>query len=120
MEKIRSFQYRSRRILTGFPVEFTRLGQITRGICLNVSDDGLRAEMESEMEPGASGSLTLRPNGMYLQIPVATISAENHQASFAFCFQSDSEREQAATMIASLLPPKKTNCVLIDEPRNHR
>lgn len=120
VENIRPFQYRSRRIFTGFPVEFACLGQITRGTCLNVSDDGLRAEMESEIEQGASGLLTLRPSGKHLQVAVQTVNADSNQAGFAFCFQSDSEREQVAALIASLAPAKKTGRILIGDPRSRQ
>ncbi len=87
----------------GFPVEFTCPGQIIRGVCLNIGEDGLRAKMESMVREGASGSLTLLPHGKRLNIEeVEAVNANGRRVSFAFRFSSDSEREEAAESIASL------------------
>lgn len=102
VDTIRPFEYRSRRISAGFPVEFACLEQVTCGVCLNIGDDGLRARMESEVQQGASGSLTLRPHGKRLDIEVEAIHSIGCQISFAFRFSSDFERDQAAELIASL------------------
>jgi len=111
VDSIRPFHYRSRRIPTGFPVDFSCHGQIMRGICVNVSDDGLCAEMESATEPGSTGPLTLRPSGRQFQVTAEAVSVADNRTAFAFCFQSDWEHEKVAELITSLAPVRKLSCI---------
>lgn len=96
MEKIRTFEYRPRRIETGFAVDFESSARTSQGVCWNMAETGIRAEFALPVRLGEVGQLTLFHTGKVLQIGAEVAYVNGRQAGLIFRFRNDAEREQAA------------------------
>lgn len=96
MENIRTFEYRPRRIETGFAVDFESPARTSQGVCWNMAETGIRAEFAMPVRLGEVGKLTLFHTGKVLQIGAEVAYVNGRQAGLIFRFQSEAERELAA------------------------
>ncbi|HEV2134606.1 MAG TPA: PilZ domain-containing protein [Terracidiphilus sp.] len=108
MANIRTFQYRPRRVETGFAVDFECAGRTNQGVCWNMAETGMRAEFASAVHLGDFGQLALYHAGIVLQIDAEVTHVNGRQAGLSFRFQNDREREEAADLARVCKPLEPT------------
>ena len=95
MNLIRSFLYRFPRFHTECPMDLIYGGSVVLGVCLNVSESGLRGTFANSVPAGTNGLLTLYPPNageQHFQVHVRIDSWRGDEARVRFCFQSEEER----------------------------
>lgn len=108
MANIRTFQYRPRRVETGFAVDFECAGRTNQGVCWNMAETGMRAEFASAVHVGEIGQLTLYHAGIILQIDAEVTHVNGRQAGLIFRLQSPQECGQAAEFARLCKPLEPT------------
>lgn len=102
LSSIRKFEYRPCRIKAGLKVEFVTEKKILVGLCNDVSDQGIRATLDSSTEVGRSGVLILRHPTCVLEIEAQAAYVDKCQVGLAFLFRSSWERAMTVDFIASV------------------
>jgi hypothetical protein len=84
LDSIRRFVYREPRMTTGFHVDFLTGDSPLRGLCRDVSDNGIRAEFDDPVILGDTGLLILRPPTGVLELRAQVAYIEKRQVGLLF------------------------------------
>ena len=76
--------------------------QVTLGVCLNLSESGLRGSFSSPVPLGATGLLTLYQNDRSFQAHAEVESIHGEEARVRFLFESDQELDAIRVLLKSL------------------
>jgi hypothetical protein len=98
----RTFVYRKPRMAAGFPVDFVTAVLPFRGLCRDVSDDGIRAEFDDPVSVGDSGLLILRPPTGVLELRAQIAYIEKQQVGLLFLFETPWERRMTIEFVAAI------------------
>lgn len=102
MDGIRRFVFREPRTTTGFHVDFVVEGSRFRGLCRDVSDAGIRAELDDPLIVGSSGLLILRPPTGVLELRAQVAYIEKRQVGLLFLFGTPWERRMTVEFVATI------------------
>jgi hypothetical protein len=115
VENIRPFEYRPRRIETGFAVDFACGSRTSQGVCWNIAEAGIRAEFASFVRRGEIGQITLYLSGRVFKFDGEVVYASGRHVGLVFRFQNQREREEAAEIARLCKPLKSVTQANIDE-----
>jgi hypothetical protein len=102
---MQKFEYRSPRIAVDLPVRLTVEQSTLSGRCRDISKEGMRLELRKPLPPDARGTVILGCHDTPLELSVrVTYSGKTHEG-VEFIYNSDSEREAVARLVASLASP---------------
>src|SRR6266542_1385220 len=93
-ENIRKFEYRLSRLPATLQVAFNVEGETVQGLCMDVSDAGMRARFEGPVAVGSSGLITLQHPAALLKLQARVAYVENNEAGLEFSYDTPSEREE--------------------------
>jgi hypothetical protein len=99
---VRKFEYRPCRVRAGLEVEFVTKGATLRGICKDVSDEGIRATLDGSVDVGSTGLLILRDSKGALEIEAQAAYLDECYVGLAFLFRTSWERAITFEFIASI------------------
>ncbi len=88
---------------TGFPVDFLAGGSPLRGLCRDVSDNGIRAEFDDPLVSGDTGLLILLPPTGVLEVRAQVAYIEKRQVGLLFLFETSWERRMTVEFIAAIV-----------------
>lgn len=80
----RTLEYRSPRVHVAFGVDFLDESEIFRGVCVDISEKGVRACFPQPVPMGKVGSLILRHPLCKTTIPARVVYLLKDQVGFAF------------------------------------
>jgi hypothetical protein len=96
------FEYRIPRTATSFSVDFTQ-GEVTlHGLCRDVSQQGIRADLDGPVLVGTTGILVLRHSAGAIKLEAQVAYVENGQAGLTFVFHAAHERGTIHRLIAAI------------------
>ena len=102
---MQKFEYRSPRFAVDLPVRVTFENSTVPGRCRNISKEGMRLELREPLPPDTRGTVLLDCHDTRLELSVlVTYSGKAHEG-VEFIYNSDSEREAVARLVASLASP---------------
>jgi PilZ domain len=105
MEKqnsVRKFEYRPCRIATGFELEFVAEGKALRGVCEDLSEDGIRVTLDGSVAVGTIGVLSFSHSCGVLELESQVTHANMSHFGLVFMFQTPWERGMVKSLIASI------------------
>src|ERR1039457_5367883 len=108
MESVRKFEFRECRMPAGFIVDYFSNGETLHGLCIDVSEAGLRAEFDGSVVIGSSGILILRPPKSILKLEAQVAYVKKCQVGLVFIFQTPWERGTTNEFIAMIAKPGTT------------
>ncbi len=97
---MRRFEYRSARLATGFPIDFVLRTQTLRGLCTDVSDAGICAEIEGAVAIGSVGTLVLRHPECVLRVEAEVAHMDADHVGLAFCLHLPHELASVRGLVA--------------------
>jgi hypothetical protein len=102
LNNIRKFEYRPCRIPTGIELKFDVEGETLRGLCKDVSNEGVRATLDGSVAVGSAGLLVLRHPAGVLEIEAQVAYIEDCHVGLAFVLRTSWERGMTNDFIASI------------------
>jgi hypothetical protein len=105
LSSFRKFEYRRTRIKAGFSVDFIAVGETFHGLCKDVSDAGICAELNGPIVVGSSGLLILRHPSGVLRVEARASHIDKGQVGFVFLFKTPAESDMIVGFIASIATP---------------
>jgi hypothetical protein len=99
---IRRFEYRQPRLSAGFTVEFVLSEQTLQGHCRDVSDAGIRAELNGATHVGATGMLILRHPMRVLRLEAEVAYLGQSGVGLSFIFDSPQQRDLTIQFISQI------------------
>lgn len=103
---IRPFGFRAPRYATNFAFSLELAGSRERlqAFCINISEDGLAAELLEELTPKTQVTLWLPFPGsaVPLRIPASVEYRQDKQCGFTFLYSAAEEQEQVQAFIQSI------------------
>ncbi len=94
-------QYRNRapRLDLSFPLEFTTDEGLINGHCLNLSESGLLANFDRQLDLWTVGDLVLHYGDQQCTLVARVARADGKEAGLAFSYKSDGERQAIGKML---------------------
>ncbi|MGI4755516.1 MAG: PilZ domain-containing protein [Janthinobacterium lividum] len=92
---------RAKRVDLSFPLCFVYEGQEIRGNCLNISESGLMANFEQELELWTTGRLQLSFARAAVTVGARVARCVERDAGLSFLFEAESERTAIRALVAS-------------------
>ena len=102
LDSIRRFVYREPRMAGGFHVDFAPEGSPFRGLCRDISVDGVRADFDDPIIVGSSGLLILHPPTGMLELRAQVAYIEKRQIGLFFLFETAWQRRMTGEFIAAI------------------
>jgi hypothetical protein len=99
---VRKFEFRLPRTGLGCNVEFLTGGAAHHGICKDVSEAGVRAELEGSVVAGNTGLLILRHPAGVVKLTAQVAYVEDCEVGLVFHFETLWERKMTSEFIASI------------------
>jgi hypothetical protein len=99
---MQKFEYRSPRFAVDLPVQFTVEQSTVPGRCRNISQEGMRLELRQPLPPDARGTVILSCQDHSLELSVRVTNSGKIHEGVEFIYNSDSERDAVAHLVASL------------------
>lgn len=100
-----SFQYRTPRFPTDFPVDLVVGDTTFRGRCNNINGSGIQAEFTNPAVVGQVGMLTLNHTKDAMKLYARVTYFASRQTGLAFVFRTEHERGQLLRFVESLCGP---------------
>jgi hypothetical protein len=99
---VHKFDYRSPRFPVDLPIQFT-VKTLTLGArCIEISNEGMKLELQEPFPPNAQGTVSiLLPEGL-LQLDARVAHAGETHGGIVFLYKSDRERIAVAELIGVL------------------
>jgi hypothetical protein len=104
MPSIRQFLYRLPRFKTEFPMDLILGDTVVLGVCVNLSESGLRGTFSYPLAAGTEGLLTLYHGDRSFQIHARIESIKADDARVKFRYDNDQEREDIRRFLKHLTP----------------
>ena len=104
---MRRFLYRLPRFRTEVPLDFIVGDTVFLGVCVNISESGLRANFSLPVVPGSEGLITLYWNDVGYQSHALVESVKQDEARIRFLFQSNEEHRTIHQLLQHLSPPSR-------------
>lgn len=102
LKSIRKFEYRPCRISTGFDVEFVVGGETFTGLCRDVSDTGIRVELDGSVIVGDTGVLVLRHPAGPLKLEAQVSYIDKSHVGLVFVFNTTRDCAIAIEYMAAI------------------
>ena len=99
---MRKLEYRHPRKISIFNIEFVVDGTPIRGLCKDVSQDGIRAGLDTHTPIGSTGTLKLRHPMRLLTINARLTYLDKAEVGLAFLFEDSDERDAVTEFVAML------------------
>lgn len=99
---VRSFQYRSPRLHTRFRIEFFSANARHTGECTDLSPDGLRARLTTEIAAGTEGWLDLHIPGRTQRVRAVVANLEHDDAGFSFRTRTPEESQALRDLVSEV------------------
>jgi PilZ domain len=99
---MQKFEYRAPRFAVDLPVQLTVEQSTLSGRCRNISKEGMRLEFRQPLPPDAHGTVILSCHDNPLELSVRVANSGETYDGVEFIYNSDSERDAVAHLVASL------------------
>jgi hypothetical protein len=104
---MQKFEYRAPRFAVDLPAHFTVEKSTLSGRCVNISKEGMRLELGRAIPPNVRGTVTLNCRDNSLELSVRVVNSCQTYDGVEFIYNSDSERDAVAHLVASLAGPSE-------------
>jgi hypothetical protein len=102
--RMRRFLYRLPRFKAEIPMDLVLGDAVILGICLDLSESGLRGSFSHPVTVGAEGLITLYHEGQSFQVQARIDALRTSEARVSFRFASEQERQGLRVFMKSLFP----------------
>jgi len=102
---MQKFEYRSPRFTVDLPVQVTVEQSTVPGRCRNISKEGMWLELRQPLPPDARGTVIVNCHDNPLELSVRVAYSGKTHEGVEFIYNSDSERNAVAHLVASLAGP---------------
>ncbi|WP_103931520.1 PilZ domain-containing protein [Bryocella elongata] len=99
---VRPYQYRSPRLRTRFRVDFFSCGLRYIGECTDLSPDGLRARMNTEVATGAEGFLEMHVFGRVHRVEATVANLEREDIGFSFRMNAPEDEQTLRSLVSEV------------------
>jgi hypothetical protein len=101
---MRRFLYRLPRFKTELPMDMILGDTVILGVCLNLSESGLRGTFSHPVPVGAEGLVTLYQGDQRFQVHARIYSLKEDEARVHFRFDSEHEEQNIREFIKLVTP----------------
>jgi PilZ domain len=100
------FDYRCPRYCVDLPVQFTVQDLTPIGRCTEISQEGMRLELEQPLLSYPCGKVAMTYQNQAFEFNVRVAHVEASRVGVVFLYESDAEREAVAHLVAALAAPQ--------------
>jgi hypothetical protein len=104
---MRKFDYRAPRFAVDLPVRITFGESVQQGRCKEISTEGMKLELRDPLSPGASGSVRLSYQDVFLDIQVRVAHSGPTYDGVRFVYESEDQRDELSRLVARLAGAKQ-------------
>jgi hypothetical protein len=107
---VHKFDYRSPRFPVDLPIQFT-VQTLTLGArCIEISNEGMKLELQEPFPPNARGTVSICHQDGLLELDARVAHAGETHGGMVFLYKSVRERAAVADLIAGLSAFRKEAC----------
>jgi hypothetical protein len=107
---MQEFSYRAPRFVTHLPLRYADSAGEIRGICTQISCDGMEAHLSDVIPGGRSGRVSLTYHDGTVELRVTVTHAKRGRCGMRFVNMSEAEAGMMKDLIAGLTNPAKRSC----------
>ena len=110
---MQKFEYRTPRFRVDLPVQFSVEDVDFLGRCSEISRDGMTLEIREAPAPKSAGTVLINAHDQSMEISARVAHVEANHVGLEFCYESETERDAMARLIASLAAGPRPGPVLL-------
>jgi len=99
---VQKFDYRCPRFSVDLPIQFTVQTSTLAARCIEISQEGMRLELEEPFPPNARGTVSISYQDGRLELNARMAHVGETHGGMVFLYKSDRERIAVADLIAAM------------------
>ena len=99
---MQKFDYRTPRFTVDFPVRIKMLNSLYLARCRDISEAGMRVELDDPFPPDCSGEVSFCYQELSFELPVRVMHTGTTSHGLAFVYQSEEQRQAILHLISHL------------------